>query len=348
MTEFWGIVWLVILLLGNAFFVAAEFAVIAARRSAIEPLAEAGGKRARVALWAMEHATLMLATCQLGITVCSLLILNVSEPAIHGLLHVPLSAVGLSEEWAVLVAFIFTLLLVSYLHVVFGEMVPKNLSFSLSNSAVLWLAPPLVFISRIFKPIIYGMNAIANGAVRLFRVEPKSEAASAFTLEEVQTIVSQSTLEGVLEDRSGTLSATFEFTSKTVQDVAVPLEKVVSLIEPITSEDIEKAVAEHGFSRYFVEDSAGRFLGYIHIKDVLSGLNKEDSTVVPTKRIRQQISLVEGTELEDALARMRQTGSHLANIVDQQGIVTSVLFLEDILEELVGEVRDATRRREEY
>ena len=146
MSDWMGIVWLVVLLLANAFFVGAEFAVISARRSQIAPLAEAGSKRAKTALWAMEHATLMLATSQLGITVCSLLILNVSEPAIHHLLEGPLAWTGLSAEVVSIAAFVITLLLVSYLHVVFGEMVPKNAAFSMPDQAVLLLAPPLVWI----------------------------------------------------------------------------------------------------------------------------------------------------------------------------------------------------------
>ncbi len=192
MSDWAGIVWLFVLLAVNAFFVGAEFAVISARRSQIEPRAEAGSRSAKTALWAMEHATLMLATSQLGITICSLLILNVSEPAIHHLLEVPLQLTGWPEAVVSTVAFVVTLVLVTFLHVVFGEMVPKNLSFSVPDRAVLLLAPPLVFVARLFRPIIVALNAIANGVLRLFGVEPKSEANSTFTLDEVPTIVEQS------------------------------------------------------------------------------------------------------------------------------------------------------------
>src|SRR5699024_2781153 len=133
MSDFIGIIWLVVLLIANAFFVGAEFAVISARRSQIEPKAEAGSKRARTALYAMEHATLMLATSQLGITVCSLLILNVSDPAIHHLLHAPLAWTGPPPQALSITAFILTLVCVSYLHVVFGEMIPKNAAFSIPD-----------------------------------------------------------------------------------------------------------------------------------------------------------------------------------------------------------------------
>ncbi len=188
MNDWAGIAWLVVLLAFNAFFVASEFAVISARRSQIEPLAERGSKTAKTALYAMEHATLMLATSQLGITICSLLILNVAEPAIHHLLEGPLGLTGWSEAVIGGVAFATALIVVSYLHVVFGEMVPKNLAFSVPDRAVLLLATPLVWFSKLFYPIIAALNWIANHIVRLFRVEPKNEAASTFTLdEEVQT-----------------------------------------------------------------------------------------------------------------------------------------------------------------
>src|SRR5690606_26141538 len=136
MSDWIGLVWLVVLLLANAFFVGGEFAVISARRSQIEPVAERGSRAAKSALYAMEHATLMLATSQLGITICSLLILNVSEPAIHHLLEIPMHALGWDEGVISVSAFVITLALVSFLHVVFGEMVPKNLAFSIPDRAV--------------------------------------------------------------------------------------------------------------------------------------------------------------------------------------------------------------------
>src|SRR3954465_15206220 len=184
MSDWAGILALVVLLAVNAFFVAAEFAVISARRSQIEPLAERGKRSARTALFAMEHATLMLATTQLGITICSLLILNVSEPAIHHLLEAPLHLTGMPEALIGGVSFVIALLLVSFLHVVFGEMVPKNISFSVPDRAVLLLAAPLVFFATVFRPIISALNAVANGVLRLVRIEPKDEAAATFTLGE--------------------------------------------------------------------------------------------------------------------------------------------------------------------
>ncbi|MCA0379082.1 MAG: hemolysin family protein [Actinobacteria bacterium] len=345
MSDWMGIVWLVVLLLANGFFVGAEFAVISARRSQIEPLAEAGSKRAKTALWAMEHATLMLATSQLGITVCSLLILNVSEPAIHHLLEGPLAWTGLSAEVVSVAAFVITLLLVSYLHVVFGEMVPKNAAFSMPDQAVLLLAPPLVWVSRVLRHIIAGLNAIANGILRLFGVEPKNEANSTYTLEEVAGIVSHSTREGLLEDHSGTLSAAFEFTEKRALDILVPAESLIAMPFGATPGDVEAAVAKHGFSRYPMRGESGELVGYVHIKDLLRLGEDRITQPIPAKRIREMLTLRDDTDLEDVLARMQGRGVHLARAVDSTGLELGVLFLEDVIEELVGEVHDATKRR---
>ncbi|QPE05248.1 HlyC/CorC family transporter [Microbacterium schleiferi] len=349
MSDWAGLAWLVVLLVANAFFVGAEFAVISARRSQIEPLAERGSRAAKTSLYAMEHATLMLATSQLGITICSLLILNVSEPAIHHLLAVPLELTGLSYAVVDVIAFVIALVLVSYLHVVFGEMVPKNLAFSVPDRAVLMLAPPLVWVSKVFHPVIVTLNWIANHIVRLFRVEPKNEATSTYTLEEVATIVAQSRMEGVLEDTAGTVAAVVEFTEKKASDIAVPLADLLTLPQNTTPKQIERAVAKNGFSRYVIVDPAGIPLGYVHLKDILRAAEGEDAATdvirpIDPARIHHMVPVTENTDLEDALALMREQGRHLAQVRDAGGTITGVLFLEDVIEELVGEVQDATRR----
>jgi CBS domain containing-hemolysin-like protein len=345
MTDWWGIAWLGILLLANAFFVGAEFAVISARRSQIEPKAQAGSRAARTTLYAMEHATLMLATSQLGITVCSLLILNVSEPAIHHLLELPLQLTGWPEEVIGGIAFAVALIVVSYLHVVLGEMVPKNLSFSLPDRMALLLAPPLVGVARVFKPIIFALNATANGVIRLFGVQPKNEATSTYTFDEVANIVAHSTREGVLTDNTGALSAAFEFSEKKAKDIAVGMAQLVSLSEAATPAEVERAVAQNGFSRYVLLSDEGEPTGYLHLKDVIDLEDPEEfHEPVPPKRIRQLISIFVEADLEDALAMMRRSGVHIARVFDENGVTQGMLFLEDIIEELVGEVQDATRR----
>lgn len=342
MSESWpGIVWLIVLLIGNAFFVGAEFAVISARRSQIEPRAAAGSRAAKTTLAAMEQVSLMLATSQLGITVCSLLILNVAEPAIHHMLEGPLGLTGLSPGMVYAVGFILALVLVTYLHVVFGEMVPKNLAFSVPTRAALLLAPPLVLVSRIVKPVIYTLNATANGILRLFRITPTDEAASTFTLEEVAGIVNQSQREGTISDGAGTLAGAFEFTDRTVGDVRLPLTDIILLPHRATPADVHQAVHTHGYSRYVVADAAGRPGTYLHMKDVMDLVGPDFDQPVPSSRLRSLPAVRDGDEVEDAMAILRRRGAHIGRAVGTDGRSTGVLFLEDVIEILVGEVEDA-------
>ncbi len=148
----------------------------------------------------------------------------------------------------------------------------------------------------------------------------------------------------MLDDNSGALHAAFEFTEKTVAAVALPLDRLVTLTRAATPADIERAVARYGFSRYVIVDADGNPEGYVHLKDVIDLDDDEFADPVPSKRIRQLASIYDGTDLEDALATMRRTGAHVARAFDATGATTGVLFLEDVIEELVGEVQDATRR----
>ncbi|MFM6939787.1 MAG: hemolysin family protein [Rhodoluna sp.] len=339
-----GIGWFFVLLIGNAFFVAAEFAEITARRAQIEPRAEAGSRPAKLTIKAMEKVSLMLATTQLGVTICSLLILIIAEPSVHALLEPALLATGMSEGAVAGVAFGITLVTVSFLHVVIGEVVPKNISFSVPERAALILVPVLYGMAQVVRPIVVTLNATANGILRLFRIKPKDEANSSFTLDQVEDIVEHSTREGVLSDTSGALSNTFEFTEKKVRDVAVAIENVVSFDESVTPRSIEQAVAKYGFSRYPLTGAESEIVGYLHLKDVIDLDADEVDDPFPSKRVRNMISLSANMELEDALASMRRVNSHMAKVLDRGGKLRGVLFLEDILEELVGEVQDATRR----
>ena len=339
-----GIIWFLVLILANGFFVGAEFAVISARRAQIEPRAEAGSKPAKITIKAMENVALMLATTQLGVTICSLLILIIAEPSVHALLEPGLHATGMSDGAVAGVAFGITLVLVSFMHVVLGEVVPKNISFSVPERAALILVPVLYGMAQVVRPIVVALNSTANGILRIFRIKPKDEANSSFTLDQVEDIVEHSTREGVLSDTSGALSNTFEFTEKKVRDVAVAIEKVVSFDESVTPREVEQAVAKYGFSRYPLTGADSEIVGYLHLKDVIDLDEDEVDDPFPSKRVRNMISLSSNMELEDALASMRRVNSHMAKVLDRGGKLRGVLFLEDILEELVGEVQDATRR----
>ncbi|WP_026532360.1 hemolysin family protein [Arthrobacter sp. H41] len=345
MSDWAGILWLIVLLAGNAFFVGAEFAVMSARRSQIEPLADAGSKRAKTTLWAMEHVSLMLACAQLGITVCSLLILQVAEPAIHHLLVVPLEAVGIPAGFADGIAFGIALLLVTFLHVTFGEMVPKNISVSVADKAALLLAPPLVMIARVVNPIISTLNWTANHILRALRVDPKDEVSSTFTLEEVQSIVEESTRSGLVDDESGLINGALEFSGQTAETAMVPLAELVTMRTDSTPEDFERTVGRTGFSRFVLVDESSNLTGYIHLKDIMSLPQAMYSKPITENKVRTLANLNPHDGIEDALTVMQKTGSHLARVLGPDGGTRGVLFLEDVIEQLIGEIRDVTQNQ---
>lgn len=333
----------VLFLAGNAFFVGAEFAVISARRSSIEPRAAAGDRRARTVLWAMEHVSLMLACAQLGITVCSTSLGLVAEPAIARGISGPLESLGVSPSLTHPIAFVVAIVIVVYLHVVLGEMVPKNLAVSGPDRAVLAFGPPLVWLARVVRPVIVTLNWLANHAVRAVGVEPRDEVASTFTAEEVQSIVERSAAEGLISDEQGLLSGALEFSDRTARDVMVPLSRVVAVDEAATPDDVERLVGRTGFSRFPVRDAAGVLVGYLHLKDVLYADDVTREQPVPRWRVRALAVVGPDDEIEEALAAMQRSGAHVAR-VDDGGVAAGVVFLEDILEELVGEVRDTMQR----
>ena len=351
------------LLLGNAFFVGAEFAVMTARRSQIEPLAQAGSRRARTTIAAMENVSRMLACAQLGITVCSLGLGAVAEPAIAGLLRGPFAAAHLPHGLVHPLAFAIGLTLVVYLHVVLGEVVPKNLALAAPDRVALLLAPPLVWCARAAGPVAKGLNAVAKSVVRLLRVEPKDEVTSTFTADEVASILAESRREGLIHDHQGLVTGALAFAGRDAGEVAVPLAELVILTLAATPADVERAVAQTGYSRFPVSDrlagpdgpaitaitpttatTAGDLVGYLHLKDVLGAKNGERDEPVPRRRLRDLATVGAGDEAEDVVAVMQRTGAHLARVVDAQDVVIGVVFLEDMLEQLVGEVRDASRR----
>ncbi|MBT0768088.1 HlyC/CorC family transporter [Kineosporia sp. J2-2] len=345
-----------LLLALNSFFVGAEFAVISARRSQVEPLADAGSRAAKTAMAAMEQVSLMLACCQLGITIASLGLGLVAEPAIAHLIEAPAEAAHLPEGLIHPLAFAIALAVVSYLHVVLGEMVPKNLALAGPDRAVLLLAPPLMAVARAVSPVIRLLNWFANHAVRMLRVEPKDEVAAAFTADEVASIVSESTREGLLDDH-GLLTGALEFSELSAGDLMIGVNRLVCVPVGSTPGEVERLVTRTGFSRFPVvrpergapgevldDDAPLEVIGYLHLKDLLYADDERHGQPIPEKRVRSLVTVSSDDEVEEALATMQRAGSHLARVVDHEGRTLGVLFLEDVLEELVGEVRDATRR----
>lgn len=332
-----------ILLALNAFFVAAEFAILSARRSRIEPLADAGRRGAADALHAMEHVSVVLAFAQLGVTVCSTGLGVIAEPALAHLLEVPLGYLGLGEAAAHLLAVIVGVSFIVYLHVVIGEMLPKNLAVAKPEGAALLLAPVIRRLVRLLHPILHALDATANWILRLAKVEPKSEVASAFTAEEVATIVEHSQAEGVLVDEGGLLSGALEFSDKLARDVMIAPERLVTLPRGVSAEEVEAAVGRTGFSRYPVGEG-GELDGYLHIKDVIALPAVLRSEPVPAWCMRRLATVDGDAEVESVLSAMQASATHLAQ-VHEDGRLVGVVFLEDILEELVGEVRDSMQRR---
>lgn len=331
-----------VLLAINAFFVGAEFAVMGARRSRVEPLAEQGKKSAKTTLYALENVTLMLATCQLGITVCSVALGAISEPAIAHWIEGPLSYIGIPEGMVHPIAIVFALVLVVYLHVVLGEMVPKNLAVTTPEKVSYILVPPLVAISKILLPIVHSLNWFANRIISLFGFEPKDEVGAAFTVDEVASIVNASKKAGVLDADVGLISSALEFSEFTAGDLMVPTSELVTVSPITTPAEVELDIARTGFSRYPVEVQQ-ELVGYIHLKDIIDiSEERRDEPLAPWK-IRKMSLADSQDEVETALRSMQKDGTHLAAVF-VNGTVEGVLFLEDILEELVGEVRDAMQK----
>lgn len=338
------VVGIVALLLANAFFVGAEFAVISARRSQIEPLAEAGSRAAKTVLWAMENVSLMLATSQLGITICSVSLGVVAEPAIAHSLEGPFHSWGLSEAWAHGVAVAVALTIVVGLHIVVGEMVPKNAAVSSPDRAALLFGPPLVVIARGARHVIGSLNWLANLMLRMVGIQPQDEVTSAFTADEVHAIVERSSEEGTLQDAAGLLTGAIEFSDRLARDVMVPLDQLVTVEAGVSAEGLENVAASTGFSRFPVREG-GVVVGYLHVKDAIAVRIGEREEPMPAWRVRDLARVDCGEEIESVLGRMRSSGSHVALVLDG-GQPAGVVFLEDIIEELVGEVRDAIARGE--
>ncbi|MFF9405533.1 hemolysin family protein [Streptomyces anandii] len=320
----------------NAFFVGAEFALISVRRSQIEPYAEAGDRRAKSVLWGLEHVSALLAAAQLGITLCTLVLGVVAEPAIAHLLEPVFHAVGVPASAGHAVSFVIALALATYLHMLLGEMVPKNISLAEPVRSALLLGPPLVALSRALRPVIFTVNAFANGLLRLLRVEAKNEVSATFTDTELAEIVKDASEAGLIDDRAQErLHDALELGSRPVRDVVLPLERVVYARLGVTPEQLERLSADSGFSRFPVVDEGRRIIGYLHVKDALDASPRDEAfrlrDMRPIARVR------EGTPLDDVLTAMRGSRTHLAAVLGPDGRLSGLVTMEDVLRELFGQ-----------
>ncbi len=336
-----------LVLLGNAFFVGAEFGLVSARRSNIELKALNGSRAAKITLSAMEQVSLMLAGAQLGVTLCSLIFGAVAEPLVSHGLHRPFALFGVPHAFVEPVSFAMALALMVYLHVVIGEMVPKNLSLAASTRAALLLVPPLWLIVKLTRPLVVALNAIANGTVRLLGVRPRQEIRSSFSRDEVAGFVKESHREGLLsEEEEHLLSSTLDFEDRRIKHVVLPLEHVVLTSNKPTAAEIEMLSAKTGFSRFPVPNTRGGLKGYVHLKDMLHIPEAHANEPLPARLIRPLGNVTANASLRGALATMQQTGSHIAQVTSgRRGKLVGVVMLEDVLEELVGTIRDETQKK---
>ena len=344
-----GLIIGLVLLVANIYFVAAEFALISARRAQIEPAARAGSRTAAVTLRALENVTLMMAAAQLGITACTIGLGAVTEPALAGLIEKPLDLMHLPTELGHPIAFAIALAVVVTVHVVIGEMVPKNVALAAPERSARILAPSLVVIVTVLRPLVWLVNGIANLSVRALRIEPQDEVSSTYTADEVADIIEESHGEGLLDDQAHDLVSGALSLSRTVESVLLSMSTVRSVRLGCVVSEVEDVCAETGFSRFPVvrdgrEGGEPELIGYLHIKDVLETDPERRHRRLEEKWVRPMPSVLVGSDLRSAFGTMRQRDSHLAKVVDQHGVLQGIVALEDILEELVGEIRDATQR----
>ncbi|MEZ5095423.1 MAG: hemolysin family protein [Nocardioides sp.] len=336
-----------LLVVGNAFFVGAEFALISARRSQIEPRAQEGSRLARTTLTAMENIALVIGVNQLGITVCSLVLGAVAEPAVAHVVDPVLHLLHVPESLLHPVSFAIALLVVVFLHVVLGEMVPKNIALAGPDRAALVLGPLVWAIVTLLRPLVVVVNSLAALVLRAFGVALQDEVGSTYTREEVAALVEESRGEGLLADAEyNRLTGALGFTEKSVGAVLMPLASLASVAPGASVADVEELCAATGYSRFPVSDEAGTPGGYLHIKDVLEYDETRRDEPFDPRWMRPFATVQESDLLQDALETLQRRGAHLARVEDGSGRLLGLVTLEDVIEELVGEIRDAAHHGE--
>ncbi|MCL2550804.1 MAG: hemolysin family protein [Actinomycetia bacterium] len=319
----------------NAFFVGGEFAMISVRRSQIEPRHDAGDRRAGPVLWGLEHLAPLLATAQLGITACTLVLGIVAEPAIAHLLEPLFHATHVPQGAVHPVSFVIALVVATYLHMLVGEMVPKNVVLAEPVRAAMLLGPPMVALTRALRPLIFAVNGLANAGLRLLRVEPRSEVVAAFSDDDLERMVVDAGAAGLLDERAtGRLRDALELGRRPVGEIVLPPDRVVRAPLGITPEGLEALGARSGFSRFPVADDEGRVLGYLHVKDALDAEPRD--APFPRSALRRITRVGAATPLDDVLTAMRAGRAHLAAVVDDEGRGMGLVTMEDVLKELVG------------
>ncbi|MDQ0989754.1 hemolysin family protein [Streptomyces sp. V3I7] len=330
-----------VLILANGFFVAAEFGLVTVERADAENAAADGDRRARTVVESLKELSFQLSGTQLGITITSLVVGMLAEPALAELLHAPITAIGIPDGAVSGVAVVVGMLLASAVQMVIGELVPKNWAVSKPLQVARFVAAPQARFSRLFRPVIAALNTVANRLVRALGVEPAEELASARTPGELVSLARHSAQAGALEqDTADLFVRTLSLGELTAQAVMTPRVKVSALQSSATAEDVVNLTRATGLSRFPVyREKIDEVVGMAHLKDALA-VPVRDRLRTPVTRIARPALLVPETlPVQPLLTRLRSE-QPIAVVVDEYGGTAGVVTLEDIVEELVGEVRD--------
>jgi CBS domain containing-hemolysin-like protein len=327
----------VVLLLGNAFFVGSEFALIASRRTAIEPMASTS-RRARMALSAMNQIPLMIAGAQLGITICSLGLGAIAEPAIAHLFESPFHAAGLPEAAVHPVAFVVALMIVVYLHTVIGEMVPKNISIAGPETAALWLGPAMLAFCVATKPLLVALKWISRLVLKLWRVEATDAVKTVFTAEELAGLVQQARTEGLLgSEEHARITGALALHDRTAADAMRPWSSVTTVADDVSPASLEVLATRTGWSRFpVVQRSTRRVLGFVHLKDIIGYAGASRTAPVPAEIVRGLTVVPPDRSLADLLLSMRRERQHMVLVSDGRAPL-GVVTLDDVLNAVVGQ-----------
>jgi CBS domain containing-hemolysin-like protein/mannitol/fructose-specific phosphotransferase system IIA component len=335
----------VILLLLNAFFVLAEFAVVKARPTQMEALAEKGNRRARLVERIQTHLDEYLSVCQVGITLASIGLGFVGEPAFATLLEPPLRLAGISAVGARITAHTLAIaiayLVVSFLHIVIGELVPKSVAIRKTEGAALLTAYPMLVFRYIFIVPIWALNSTVNGILRLFRLSP-SIGQGVHTEDEIRIILDQSQTSGTLSFRRLLhLENVLDMGTLTVRNAMRARRLVRSLSLSHTREEINRIIAENRYSRYpLLGENPERPLGYIHVKDLFLADRSGRSTENLKAYVRPCFNFKEEDSLEQRLSEMQRKACHMALVFTSDGAWTGIITLEDAVEEVIGTIEE--------
>ncbi|MFI5495392.1 hemolysin family protein [Actinoplanes sp. NPDC051859] len=327
----------VALLLGNALFVGGEFALIASRRTALEPLAETS-RPARWALSAMNQIPLMIAGAQLGITICSLGLGAIAEPALAHLLEVPFAAAGVPEKALHPIAFVLALGVVVFLHTVVGEMVPKNITLAGPERSALILGPFMLAFCTATRPLLTAMRWASRMVLSLWKIEATDAVKTVFTAEELAGMVTQARSEGLLgTEQYERIHAALGLSERTAADTLRPWAAVTTVADDASPATIEAVATRSGRSRFpVVQRESRRVLGFVHVKDVLGYADAQRRLPIPAEIIRPLAVVPPDRNLADLLLTMRRDRRHIVLVSDGRRPL-GVIALDDVLHAVIGE-----------